>query len=152
MMTTQQEAHAGMFLRRALEFILGGAVLLLGLGILLLEGAWAHPVYSLLENIAPNRAWGALFTVLGTMRCMIVTINGFWPLSPVARFSLSCATLVFAWLPIAATFLAYLRLFLIGNGEGGFLPGAVLIGVAVMTEGLCMYALMALKGARKNVG
>lgn len=151
MMTVDQEAHAGMFLRRALEFILAGGVTLLGIGVLLMPEAWGHPVYGLLDAIAPQRAWGVVFTLLGCTRCMVVVINGFWPLSPVARLSFSIATLTLVWLPIAATFLAYFRLFLLGDG-GGFLPGLVLTGIAVMTEGLCMYALTALKGARKHVG
>lgn len=152
MMTVEQEAHAGMFVRRALEFINAGGVMLLGIGLLLMPEAWGHPVYALLDAVAPQRAWGVLFTMLGCTRALVVVINGFWPLSPVARLSLSIATLILVWLPIAATMLAYFRMFLLGSGEGGFMPGLVLTGIAVMTEGLCMYALTALKGARKHVG
>lgn len=149
MMTKEQEALAGMFIRRALEFILAGGVMLLGAGLLLMPAAWDHPVYDLLDSIAPQGAWGVLFMILGCTRGMTVVINGFWPLSPVARLSFSIATLILVWLPIAATFLAYFRLFLLNDG-GGFLPGLVLTGIAVMTEGLCMYALAALNGARKH--
>lgn len=151
MMSVDQEAHAGMFVRRALEFINAGGVMLMGIALLLLPSAWEHPVYALLDAIAPQPVWGTLFALLGCTRAMVVIINGFWPLSPVARLTFSIATLILVWLPIAATFLAYFRLFLLGDG-GGFLPGLVLTGIAVMTEGLCMYALTALKGARKHVG
>lgn len=150
MMSVEQEAHAGMFMRRALEFILAGATLLLGLGFLLLEGAWTHPVYALMGQIAPQNVWGTLFTVLGTTRCIVLVINGFWPLSPVARLSLAIATLTIVWLPLAGTFLAYFRLFLLREGQGGFLPDLIMVGIAVMTEALCMYALAALKAAQKH--
>lgn len=150
MMTQAQEAHAGVFMRRALEFILAGAVMLLGIEFLLFPSAWSHELYRLLDSIAPQRLWGTWFAILGTARCIVLIINGFWPLSPVARLSLAIATLVTAWLPLAAAYLAYLRLFLLGEG-GGAVPGLILTGVAVMTEALCMYALAALKEARKNV-
>lgn len=151
-MTVDQEAHVGVFLRRALEFTLAGCVLLIGVGLLLFEGAWQHPLYHLLNSIAPQRFWGTWFTMLGTTRCIVLVINGFWPLSPLARLSLATTTLVTAWLPLTAAYLAYLRLFLLDGSSGGFVPGLVLIGVAVMTEALCMYALAALKEARKRVG
>lgn len=150
MMSVEQEAHAGMFLRRALEFILAGAVLLLGLGVLLLEGIWAHPVYSVLEKVAPTAVWGVAFTLIGTIRCVVLVINGFWPFSPPVRLGLAILTLVFAWFPLATSYLAYFRLY-ISDGGGGFLPGLILTGVAVMTEGLCLYALSALRQAGRNV-
>lgn len=149
MMSVQQEAHAGMFIRRALEFILSMGVLLLGAGILLFDSAWAHPLYHTLSDVAPARAWGTVWVMLGTARAIIVVINGFWPLSPFARLSLAATTLLLVWLPLSFTYLAYLRAFLL-DASGGFVPGIVLTGIAVMTEALCMYALAALTEARRQ--
>ena len=151
MMTIEQEAHVGMFLRRALEFVLAGGVFVMGLGILLLDGMWQHDLYRVLETVAPDRVWGTLFLVLGAIRCVVLVINGFWPLSPAARLTLAVSTLIIAWFPLAISYLAYFRSFLTGDG-GGFIPGLALVGIAIFTEALCLYALSALQQARRHVG
>lgn len=143
-MTPNIEAHVGNRTRRLLELAMAAAVL--GLGIQLSgnpdevfkpEGALAPLM------ILPRTFWTQLFTVLGSVRLVVVIINGFWPLSPLVRWYLSLATLAI-W---ACITWGYWRML---PATSGF-PALVLAPVVFIVEANCLFALSALRTARRRV-
>lgn len=149
MMSLDLEAQAGVFVRRAIEFILAFGILLFGLVLSLFPGGMAHPIYDPMTAILPERIWATWMVGMGSTRALALIINGHWPLSPIVRVCYSAASMATVWWPFAMIFLIYFKDYITGAG-GAVLPGLVLSGIACFTEALCIYVLMALREARKR--
>jgi hypothetical protein len=142
-MTPNLEARIGNRTRRLLELTMAAA--LLGLGVQLTNtpgevfktGGALQPLMFL-----PPIVWTQLFTVLGSVRLVVVTINGVWPLSPTVRLVLSIFTLLI-WACIAW---GYWRML---PATQGF-PALVLAPVVFIVEANCLFALSALRTGRRR--
>jgi hypothetical protein len=121
------------------------AMALLGLGLQL--GATPGEVFKpggALQPLMflPSVVWTQLFTILGSIRLVIVVINGVWRPSPTFRYGLSLASLVI-W---AALTWGYWRML---PATRGF-PALVLGPVVFIVEANCLFALSALRAGRRR--
>lgn len=143
-MNPELEAAVGRRLRRIYEMNM--ALAILGLGVLfILNGRMFEPGTALepMASMLPGLVWSLAFVMLGTARLVTLIVNGFWPLGPAVRWWLSAASLVTAWLPIAAAYWLMLP-------ELSAFPTLVLGPFAVIGEASCLFALSALRAGQSG--
>jgi ABC-type Na+ efflux pump permease subunit len=143
-MTPQLEAMVGARTRRINEMQMAVACLLLGVmfaisGQVFDAGAPLHN----LQWIAPASAWAIWFQFVGTVRLIVLIINGYWPLGATVRRCLSITCLATAWIPITA---GYLLTFEMSLGY----PAMVLSAIAVIGEVNILLALSAYRAERRR--
>jgi hypothetical protein len=141
-----QEATVGRKARRFNEFMMAIGIAALGVQLSLFpeEVFRPHGALGLLIWFAPPLVWTLSFVVFGTARFVIVMINGFWPISPTARWLMSIASLTL-WLALTAGYWTALPL------TKGF-PALVLSPIALSVEGVALYALTVMRWERKHGG
>lgn len=144
MMSIEQEARVGVFMRRTVEKALAVATVGLGVLAMLLPGAWGHdPFYRLLLAFMPQQGWGTMFFAIGVVRSVFLIVNGYYPLSPLVRLTLSLATGVLVWLPLTISYGWFYCEMFVQHG-GVLLPGMVFSPTIAFLEALCSFTLSAL--------
>lgn len=145
-MTSNLEAQVGNRTRRFIELMMALGVAALGIQLTAVPGEVFRPngALDILTLIAPAIVWTLAFTVFGTVRLVVVFINGFWPRSPTVRWGLSIISL-FLWTVLCAGYWAAMP------STKGF-PALMLSPIALGVEGTCLYALTVLRWTRKSDG
>lgn len=134
MMDLKYEAAVGISMRRNIERILSIATLLFGVALLLMPSVALLPVYAIISQTV----WGILLTILGTVRTVILIINGY----PEVRLILSFSTIISFWIPLVLSTVVY-SLTCIAS------PTFILAFAFILFEGLSIYTLSALWEAKR---
>ena len=88
--------------------------------------------------VVPGELWGGVFILLGTARLVTLIVNGFWPVGPTVRWSLSITCIMVVWMPIVVSF------WMMFPATKGY-PTLVLSVIAAIGEAICLFALSALR-------
>lgn len=138
------EAHVGNRSRRLFEMTMAVAVLALGVQLTLFpqEVFKQGGALSILEVLARPQLWTIAMTILGSVRLIVVIINGVWPLSPLARQGMSIVSLCM-WAMLAIGYWSMLP------ATKGF-PSLVLTLIGFVVEANCLYALSVLRVSRQR--
>lgn len=132
-------ADQGRIFRKVTESLGAAAALVMGLQFILVGfESFTWPYLPLLVFV-PAPVWGAIMLGLGSVRAVILAVNGWWPLSHSARKIMSLLFIAFVWLPLTACFWWGLVIDL-GHGEFKTYPGLAYSMYALGIEFMVFYA------------
>ena len=143
-MTVEQEAKAGVYLRRSIEKLMTGMAIAFSAMLILVDNVLHSDFYYVMRIIAPEKVWALIIFATSIGRLAFLWINGFYPHSPIYRAGFSAMTLLLAWIPFTASFLW------LWVAKGSIVPGVVLAPGLAAIETLCFFTLMALWGSRRD--
>lgn len=144
-MHAELEAVVGNRNRRIHEMTLAIGTIALGVVFSMVPDIYTRSSLFDFMGLIPANVWGLYFTALGASRVVVLTINGYWPLSPLVRWNYSLISIFTIWTPITASFL-------VSALQGLVTAGVSLAPMGIIAEATCLYALSALRAGRRHVG
>lgn len=105
MMTSFTRHFSDAFFPRLSEYTLAGHLLLLGYILTVNKTLMDNPSisYQLLESLGPQEWWAKVLLVMGTVRFLILVVNGAYRRSPHLR-AITAILSCFVWFQVAASF------------------------------------------------
>lgn len=97
----EKELILSRYARKATEYTLACAALLIGVLFVAVPAKLSGSIINALFAFLPPLFWGLLFMMIGTVRVVMLWVNGHHPQGPLVRGWLSGVCLIFLWLPLS---------------------------------------------------